>query len=159
MRKYELKIGDTDYQAEIKSLTADEAVVSINGEEFRVELKSFGLTGQPQVVLPQGVAATPSAQPVRTAASASVQVPVTLAVGGGEIVNSPLPGLILDVHVTENQAVKAGQTLMVMEAMKMENQVQAPHDGKVTRIRVKKGDSVAEGDPLIEIARSPMSTL
>jgi biotin carboxyl carrier protein len=164
MRKYELKVGDKEFVAEVKSLTADDAVVAINGEEFRVELKSFGLIGQPLVVQPQYTPvsspqparpAPPSGSPVQQAP----QVPSTQAAGGGETVNSPLPGLILDIHVTENQVVKAGQTLMVMEAMKMENQVQAPHDGKVTRIRVKKGDSVAEGDALMEIARSPMSTL
>lgn len=163
MRKYELKVGNNEYVAEVKSLTADDAVVAINGEEFRVELKSFGLSGQPQVVQPQTMSAV-SPQTILPTASAStppasVTIPSTQAAGGGETVNSPLPGLILDIHVTENQTVKAGQTLMVMEAMKMENQVQAPHDGKVTRIRVKKGDSVAEGDALIEIARSPMSTL
>lgn len=158
MRKYELKIAGNEYEAEVKSLTADEAVVAINGEEFRVELKSFGLSGQPQVVQPQA-APTPVPRPAAASVSSAPAAPLTQAAGGGETVNSPLPGLILEVNVSENQLVKAGQTLMVMEAMKMENQVQAPHDGKVTRIRVKKGDSVAEGDPLIEIARSPMSTL
>jgi len=165
MRKYELKIGNNEYVAEVRSLTSDDAVVSINGEEFKVELKSFGLIGQPQIVQPQ-LAQAFSVNPSRsatasstTASSQAVPVPTTQAIGGGETVNSPLPGLILEVHVTENQPVKAGQTLMVMEAMKMENQVQAPHDGTVTRIRVKKGDSVAEGDPLFEIARSPISTL
>ncbi len=159
MRKYELKVGNNEYVVEVKSLTADDALVAINGEEIRVELKSFGLVGQPQVVQPVAAASAAPA-PQRVVPSApQPTTPITQAAGGGETVNSPLPGLIMDIHVSEGQTVKAGQTLMVMEAMKMENQVQAPHDGTVTRIRVKKGDSVAEGDPLVEIARSPMSTL
>lgn len=158
MRKYEMKVGSHEYVVEVKSLTADDALVAVNGEEIMVELKSFGLVGQPQVVQPTAAQAAAQA-PQRAASPVPQPVPTTQAAGGGETVNSPLPGLIMDIHVTEGQTVKAGQTMMVMEAMKMENQVQAPHDGTVTRIRVKKGDSVAEGDPLVEIARSPMSTL
>lgn len=61
--------------------------------------------------------------------------------------------------VNENDSVKAGQNLLLMEAMKMENQIPAPYDGTVKCIHVKKGDSVSEGDVLIEICRPPMTTL
>jgi biotin carboxyl carrier protein len=75
------------------------------------------------------------------------------------IVRSPLPGLIIDVKAREGEKVKAGQSIVVMEAMKMENQIQATIDGTVKKIFVKKGDNVAEGDTLIEIARSDMASL
>jgi len=157
MRKYELQVGGRDYQAEIKSLTSEEAIVSVNGEEFRVKLKSFGLVGTPKTVQPVEKPADFSPAPQNQ--TIDTGTPVAQGTGGGEALNAPLPGLILQIHVSENQTVKAGQKLMVMEAMKMENQVKAPHDGTVTRIRVKQGDTVAEGDVLMEIARSPMSTL
>ena len=70
-----------------------------------------------------------------------------------------MPGLIIDVKVAEGEKVKAGQNIVVMEAMKMENQIQATTDGTVKKIFVKKGDNVAEGNAMVEIARSDMASL
>ena len=66
--------------------------------------------------------------------------------------NSPLPGVIVEVSVKEGQAVKAGQKVAVLEAMKMENEIPAPKDGTVTAIHVSKGDSILEGAPVVSIA-------
>ena len=71
--------------------------------------------------------------------------------GAGQAVTSPLPGVILEVCVKEGDAVKRGQTVMVLEAMKMENAIEATADGTVTAIKVGKGDSVLEGAPLVII--------
>ena len=71
--------------------------------------------------------------------------------GSGESVNAPMPGTILKVNVTSGQAVKAGQVLVVLEAMKMENEIMAPKDGTVTAVAVQKGASVDTGAPLVFI--------
>ncbi|MBO6160645.1 MAG: acetyl-CoA carboxylase biotin carboxyl carrier protein subunit, partial [Bacteroidales bacterium] len=72
--------------------------------------------------------------------------------GEGKSVTSPLPGVIIEISVKEGQAVKAGQKVAVLEAMKMENEIAAPADGVVTSIRVAKGDSLQEGDEIMKIA-------
>lgn len=143
MQKYKLAIGEKDYEAEIKEITAEVAVVVVNGQEYTVVLKELG---HKPMTLP-----APAARP---AAPAPVQ-----SGGDAQSVTAPLPGLIVDIMVNENDTVKAGQNLILMEAMKMENQIAAAHDGRVKRIYVKKGDSVSEGDVLVEICRPPMTTL
>ena len=74
------------------------------------------------------------------------------AAGAGEPVNAPMPGTILDVKVTAGQAVKSGDVLMILEAMKMENEIMAPKDGTVTSVSASKGASVQSGDVLCTIA-------
>lgn len=75
------------------------------------------------------------------------------AAAGHEDLTSPMPGKILDVLVAEGELVSAGQRLVIVEAMKMENPLRAPHDSVVTRLHVKVGDKVAPGDPIIELDR------
>lgn len=72
---------------------------------------------------------------------------------------APLPGLVVQVKVKEGDTVRAGQPVLVMEAMKMENVIAAPYNGTVTRVLAKEGDNVAEGDLLLLIARPDMTTL
>ncbi|MBR5072491.1 MAG: biotin/lipoyl-binding protein, partial [Bacteroidales bacterium] len=78
--------------------------------------------------------------------------PAAAPAGPGTDINSPLPGVIIEVSVKEGQAVKAGQKVAVLEAMKMENDIQAEKDGTVTAIHVRKGDSVLEGAKIVTIA-------
>ena len=78
--------------------------------------------------------------------------PAPAAAGSGEPVNSPMPGTILDVKVAAGQAVKSGDVLMILEAMKMENEIMAPKDGTVTSVAVSKGASVESGALLCTIA-------
>ena len=93
---------------------------------------------------PAPAAAAPAAAPAAPAASA-----VTAA---GETVNAPMPGVVLRVEVTQGAAVKAGQVLLILEAMKMENEILAPWDGTVAQIVAQKGVSVDTGAPLIVLA-------
>ena len=155
MRKYELSIGDKDYKAEIKEFTEDFARIVVNDIEYEVTLKEFG---RKQVASPRPVerSATPKAPAPPKETKHSVPVGVN---GGAEGIRSPLPGLIIDVLVKEGDYVKAGQNMIMMEAMKMENQIQAPHDGTVKKVFVNKGDSVAEDDVLVELCRPPHTTL
>ena len=98
----------------------------------------------------QPVAAAPSQPQPAPAQAAAPTKPA--AAGEGKTVTSPLPGVIIEVSVKEGQAVKAGQKVAVIEAMKMENEIQATVDGTVTAILVNKGDSVLEGADIVRIA-------
>ena len=90
--------------------------------------------------------------PAPVAAPAPAPAPAPAAAGAGEPVSAPMPGTILDVLVTAGQAVKSGDVLMILEAMKMENEIMAPKDGTVSSVAVSKGASVESGALLCTIA-------
>ena len=98
-----------------------------------------------------------SAAPVAAAPAAPVAVPAAAApaapvvTGAGETISAPMPGTILKVNVSNGDAVKAGQVLVVLEAMKMENEILAPKAGTVTQVAVQRGASVDTGAPLVVI--------
>jgi biotin carboxyl carrier protein len=97
--------------------------------------------------------AAPAAAPAAAAAPAPAPAaPAAAPAGAGTDINSPLPGVIIEVSVKEGQAIKAGQKVAVLEAMKMENDILAEKDGTVTAIHVHKGDSVLEGAKIVTIA-------
>lgn len=166
MREYVMSIGSREFRAAIKELTVDYALVQVDGQEFKVMLKQLGSgqsifsglarsTAQPSAASAATVAAREPAPPV-------VTPPLPSAAGsqeGSGTVTAPLPGLVLELFVREGDAVKAGQNLLVMEAMKMENQVQAPFDGTVKKVFVQKGSNIGEGDKLVEISRPFLTTL
>jgi len=157
MSEYVLKINEKEYRAEVSEINAEFALIRVNGREFRVGLQQLALSKLMPVE-------TKKSEPRTEAAVAMPAVRPALEAppAGGDvsnIVKSPLPGLIVDIKANEGEKVKAGQIIVVMEAMKMENQIQATIDGTVKKIFVKKGDNVAEGDSLIEIARSDMAHL
>ena len=108
--------------------------VTVNGTVYEVELEE--LTGSAPVSAPAAPAAAPA--PAAPAAPAA-----------GEQICAPMPGNILAVNVTAGQAVKKGDVLMVLEAMKMENEIMAPHDAKVAQVLANKGATVNTGDVLV----------
>ena len=119
--------------------------------EVEVELAEAMLLSEYQTfapAAPAGVEAAPTATPAAASAAAPAAPVVT---GAGEAVNAPMPGNILKVNVTAGQAVKAGTVLVVLEAMKMENEIMAPKDGTVTQVLVSKGSTVDTGAPLVVI--------
>ena len=121
--------------------------VTLNHRTYEVEVEN----GQ-AVLLDEyeANAPAPAAAPVAAPASAPAATPAAPAVtGAGEAVNAPMPGNILKVNVQNGQAVKAGQVLVVLEAMKMENEIMAPKDGTVTQVLVCKGSTVDTGAPLV----------
>ena len=126
--------------------------VKVNGVSYQVEVEETagGFAPAPQAA-PAAPAPVPAAAPAAPApAPAAVPAaPVAAPVAGGEKINSPMPGTILDVRVSVGQSVKKGQVLCILEAMKMENEIISPRDGAVAQVVANKGASVNAGDPLM----------
>ena len=124
--------------------------VTLNGRTYEVEVEAGKamLLDEYEAIAPAPVAAAPVAAAPAAPAAAPAAPAVT---GSGEAVNAPMPGTILKVNVANGQAVKAGQVLVVLEAMKMENEIMAPKDGTITAVAVQKGASVDTGAPLVFI--------
>ena len=120
--------------------------VTLNGRTYEVEVEAGKamLLSEYEAIAPAPAAAAPVA-----AAPAAPAAPVVT--GAGEAVNAPMPGNILKVNVKTGDAVKSGTVLVVLEAMKMENEIMAPKDGTVTQVLVSKGSTVDTGAPLVVI--------
>ncbi len=110
--------------------------VNVNGTEYKVAI---------ELISEEEAKAAPVAKP------AAAPAPAPAATGEGEAVSCPMPGTILDVKVKVGDAVKKGQVLMILEAMKMENEIMAGCDGTVTSVNVQNGQSVENGTPLCTI--------
>ena len=124
--------------------------VTLNGRTYEVEVEAGKamLLDEYEAIAPAPVAAAPVAA-APAAAPAAPAAPVVT--GAGEAVNAPMPGNILKVNVQNGQAVKAGTVLVVLEAMKMENEIMAPKAGTITQVVTSKGASVNTGDALVVI--------
>ena len=148
MKNYNLKINDNEYNVQLDKLDhlSKQARVIVNGTEYIVEVE--GIKPQP-TKKPQVAAATYSAAPATaTPAPAAAAAPKAASAAGSKI-TSPLPGTVLAINVAVGDNVTAGQTVAVLEAMKMENNIAADKAGVVKEICVNKGASVMEGDALI----------
>ena len=141
MKEYNYKVKGVSYNVKINSIEEDIAKVEVNGIGFDVELEKP--VAQPKPVV-RAVAA-----PVKTVEAPKEALEAVEA--GVLAVRSPLPGTVNDIKVTVGQEVKAGETVVVLEAMKMENNIDAERGGKVLEIKVAKGDTVMEGAILITI--------
>jgi len=148
MKEYTFKINGKDYAVTIGEAEGKMLSVNVNGANYQVELENAPVAPK----APAGPVPAPAEKKADAPASAPAASTPTAPTGAGEKVNSPLPGVIVEVSVKEGQAVKAGQKVAVLEAMKMENEIPAPKDGTVTAIHVSKGDSVLEGAPVVTIA-------
>ena len=138
MKKYNFKINGKEYEVTIGEAEGKNLTVNVNGADYQVELENAPAAAPVQ--------ATPVAQ-AAPAAPAAAPKPA----GAGTTVKSPLPGIIISIDVKEGQAVKRGQKVAVIEAMKMENDILAEQDGTVTAIHANKGDSVLEGADIVTI--------
>lgn len=129
--------------------------VTLNGKTYEVEVEvgKVVLLDEYEACAPAPAAApAATAAPAAPAAPAAAPAPAPVALFDGEPVNAPMPGNILRIDVKEGDKVKAGQTLLILEAMKMENEIAAPKDGTVVQIATSKGAVVETGTPLIVLA-------
>ena len=148
MNKYQYKVQGVDYDVEIEEVEGNLAKVNVNGISFEVELQqpinpAHAIT-KPKVVAPQPAAPRPvAAAPVPTQPAAPA--------GAGMPTKSPLPGTVTSINVVVGQKVNEGEPILVLEAMKMQNNIEAECSGTITSILVKPGDTVMEGSVLVTI--------
>ena len=136
-KEYKYTINGNEYEVAIGEIVENEAVVTVNGEEYKVAWE-------------------PEAEPekkvvVRPVESSEASESGSANVNTNNAIKAPLPGVITSINVNVGDEVKAGDTLLVLEAMKMANNIEAEKDGKVTAICVKPGQSVMEDDALVVV--------
>ncbi|MBP5333693.1 MAG: biotin/lipoyl-binding protein [Bacteroidales bacterium] len=139
MKEYKFKINGKEYNVTIGEADGKLLSVNVNGADYQVELENAPAAAP---------VSAPAAAPKADAPAAAAPKPA----GAGVTVKSPLPGIIISVDVKEGQAVKRGQKVAVIEAMKMENDILAEADGTITAVHTRKGDSVLEGADIVTIA-------
>ena len=150
MNKYQYKVQGVDYEVEIAEVEGNIAKVNVNGIPFEIELQKpinaakHPTLSTPKVAAPQQPAAAAPAAPSKPA-------PAAAPAGAGTPLKAPLPGTITEVKVAVGQQVNVGDTVLVLEAMKMQNNIEAEAAGQVTSILVNKGDTVMEGAVLMTI--------
>ena len=146
MEKYQYRVNGKDYDVVIASNDGSVAQVTVNGKPFEVEIRKEGVATRPVSRPVTPVQPTPTPTPVQHAPATPAP-----AAGKGVKVTAPLPGTINDICVKVGDTVNEGDTVVVLEAMKMQNSIEAECAGKVTSILVNKGDTVMEGAALITI--------
>ena len=144
MKTYKFKINGNEYSVDINSVEGNIADVTVNGASYKVEMENAPVVPAAPAAAP--VTATPAAAPAPAVQAAPA------ASGEGKPVQAPMPGVILEVSVKVGDKVKAGQKVAVLEAMKMENEIDASADGTVTAVLVSKGDSVNVDQDIVKIA-------
>lgn len=151
MRTYSYNVNGAQYDVTIESIQGQVAKVNVNGVAFDVEMLGAPIT---EGDLPAATAAAPAptAAAAQAPAAAPAAAPAKGTAGAGTPVKAPLPGVVTKVLVANGQAVKKGDTVVVLEAMKMENNITAECDGTVSGVCCAAGDSVMEGTTLVTIA-------
>ena len=141
MNSYKMKLNGNEYEVAVKDVNGSNVEVEVNGKAYTVELAEA-----PKAAKPKPVVARPAAAPAPAAAAAPAARP---AAGAAGATKSPLPGTVLSVNVTVGQTVAAGDVALVLEAMKIENNITCGKDGVVKAVYVQKGDNVLEGADLL----------
>jgi pyruvate carboxylase subunit B len=150
MRRFHLAIGDKSYEIEIITASRGVARVLVNGRPLEVRYQALGPGGPAPARPVAAPGPAPAPTPPRPEAAPRPE-PAPLPAGRGAI-TAPMPGVILEVLVTEGAPVRVGQTVAKLEAMKMENDVKSPVAGVVQEVRVGKGANVTVGEVLMVIA-------
>lgn len=141
MKSFKYTINGNEYKVDINSIVDDIAEVEVNGTPYKVQMEKPAKKQMVTIKRPVQGPATPVGDIVSRPAQSNVK----------GAVKSPLPGVILSLNCKVGDVVKRGQVLLVLEAMKMENNINADRDGKIVDIKVNKGDSVLEGADLVVI--------
>ncbi len=145
MQDFKFKIDGAEYTANVEEKEDGKLTVTVNGKEYEVEVPGHEAAQTKVKPIKPAAPAAPAASP------ASAPAAPKKASGAGQAVTAPLPGTITSIEVKEGDQVKNGQTVIVMEAMKMANNITAECDGIVKAILVQQGAQVQSGDALIEI--------
>ena len=161
MAKYEYKVKGVDYVVEIQDIEGNIANVTVNGIPFEVEMKQPVKAGKQKVKLSEerrvkseefnSSSSATNASSATNESSAPTTQPAAAAASGKPVV-APLPGTINEIKVKVGDKVNAGDTVVVLEAMKMQNNIDTETSGTIASINVNKGDAVMEGDTLVTIA-------
>lgn len=150
MNKYQYKVQGVDYDVEIEEVEGNIAKVNVNGIRFDVEMKQpinpTSSLKKVRIEAPKTVA-RPSVAP----AAAPAPAPQAAPAGAGSPVKAPLPGTVTELKVNVGDKVSVGDVVLVLEAMKMQNNIEAEYEGTVTSITVKQGETVMEGAVLLTI--------
>ena len=156
--KYQYTVKGIDYEVEIQDIEGNIANVTVNGIPFEVEMKLPVKAGKQKVKLSEERRvkseesnSSSSSSSATNASSATATQPAAAAASGKPVV-APLPGTINEIKVKVGDKVNAGDTVVILEAMKMQNNIEAETSGTITSINVNKGDAVMEGDTLVTIA-------
>lgn len=120
--------------------------ITVNGTPYNVTVEDANGSAAPVAAAP-----SPAAAPASAPAPAPAAAPAAPAAAGSVSVDAPMPGNILDIKVSNGASVKAGDVLLILEAMKMENEIVAPQDGTVASVNVNKGDTVEAGQTLVSL--------
>lgn len=120
--------------------------ITVNGTPYNVTVEDANGSAAPVAAAP-----APAAAPASAPAPAPAAAPAAPATAGSVSVDAPMPGNILDIKVSNGASVKAGDVLLILEAMKMENEIVAPQDGTVASVNVNKGDTVEAGQTLVSL--------
>lgn len=145
MRKFKFTISGNEYEVNILNIDDNIAELEVNGTVYQVEIENK----QIQTKTPKLIRSVVS--PSLESETSTMKTAAPTASKGAGVLKSPLPGTILDVLVREGDHVKIGQRLLILEAMKMENNINSDKEGKIKSIKVRPHDSVLEGDVLLEI--------
>ncbi len=156
MNKYQYKVQGVDYEVEIEEVEGNIAKVNVNGIPFEVELQQpINAAKHPTIVRPKVAAPAPAAAPAPkaapSAAPATTPAASAAAKAKGTTLQAPLPGTITNICVKEGESVFAGQVVVILEAMKMQNNIEAEQSGTITAIHVANGETVMEGAALLTI--------
>jgi biotin carboxyl carrier protein len=145
MKKFSFTINGNGYDCEIKNIEDNVAEVEVNGVSYSVEFdRVLETTKTPKLVRTEAVPSTDITRSEQKTSSPA-------GPKGSGFIKSPLPGTIVDLHIKVGDNVKAGDKLLTLEAMKMENIINSDKTGTIVKINYKKGDTVMEGDILIEV--------
>jgi len=159
MKTYQYKVQGVDYEVEIVEVEGKIARVNVNGIPFEIEMqKPINAAKHPVLAATKRTAsAAPAEAPVAAAPAAEAPAPAKPAAqpaapaGAGNALKAPLPGTINSINVKVGDKVNVGDVVIVLEAMKMQNNIEAENAGTVTSILVNAGDTVMEGAPLLTI--------
>jgi len=154
MKNYKFTINNNKYSVDIVNIEDQLATINVNGKPYEValDIEVPKAAPTPKTVVKVATSHATVANPTLPPQAKIAPVPQAAAApSGNSVIKSPLPGVVLEIFVKEGDLVKPGQHVLMLEAMKMENNIDADKEGMVKEVRVKPSDSVMEGDVLIVI--------